>query len=586
MNFLASAIQFHPQLGEMENNIQRLEAAVEQSASSGARLIVTPELATSGYMYKERKNILPFSDTIPGETTDRFHRLCVKWNSYLVLGMPEYDKETGLLYNSAVLIGPEGYIGKYRKTHLWEAEAHWATPGNLGFPVFYTEIGKIAINICMDAVYMESSRIPALNGADILAFPTNSSAQTISMLQGWATLNGMYVVSSNRADEEEGFQMAGASAIWSPYGEKLVEANTSLDGGNEEIIYAVIDPAHYLNPNKERLLRRRPDIYKSLMLHIGPWNYRKSLHPAEVTIHCLSGPAQGELKSLSDFFAYWAAQVTPLREKDKYEGVESLFVLPALSATGFVSHLPYEELVLLSQRFAVEWLPEYQIYAQTLEANLVVSAPECADGNVYLSAWIINSSGEIEHVHRSTHLREEEMQWATPGDDLITVPIKGLGRVGVIFEEEGYYPEVTTSYGIQRADVVALLAGEHSDEEYAPLIKDAFHANGKDRKTLKAVWENLAMSIQAYIAFAAWEKSDGTSTTAVYAVDPYYEKEKTAAARNGTASKKVTTLRNEAWYNQQQWIVSRRVEHYYPLISEGHALAPALSPQEEDDMMA
>ncbi|PTL40143.1 nitrilase-related carbon-nitrogen hydrolase [Alkalicoccus saliphilus] len=582
--FFAAAIQFHPQLEKVENNLQRLEEAVVQAASSGAKFIVTPELAVSGYMYDTRSCILPHTDTIPGTVTDRFHSVCLQWNVYIVLGMPEYDSETGLLYNSAALIGPEGFIGKYRKTHLWEAEAHWATPGNLGFPVYQTELGRIAINICMDAVYMESSRIPALNGADILAFPTNSSAQTISMLQGWATLNGMYIVSANRADEEKGFQMAGASAIWSPYGEKLVEAKTMIDGGYEEIIYGVIDPKHYVNPNRQRLLKRRPELYRDIMLHIGPWNSRKTAKPSEINLKSYTMPRIEGGGTFKQFYDHWEEKLN--RQEKNSERIPALSVLPALSATGSVSNLKYEELIFVGQAFVAEWLPKYQLLAERMNTALIVSAPEYVESKVYLSAWIINAEGKIDAVHRSTHLHEGDGHWAE-GSDLTVVSVPGIGRVAVLFEEEGYFPEVTTACGVKRADIIALLAGEDSDEEYAPLIDERFHLNKESGSTLKAVWENLAMTVQAYTVLAGWQKENGKSITAVYSVDPYYEKEISAVAdEEGVASKRVITLRNDLWYNQQNWIVSRRVEQYYPLVMKNDIQTSMLPAHEESDMMA
>lgn len=583
--FIAAAIQFHPQLGKLQENIQRLEEAVAQAASAGAKFIVTPELAVSGYMYETREEILAFTDTVPGTVTKQLHSLCLHWNIYLVVGMPEYEEETGLLYNSAVLIGPEGLIGKYRKTHLWEAEAHWATPGNLGFPVFSTELGNIAINICMDAVYMESSRIPALHGADILAFPTNSSAQTISMLQGWATLNGMYIVSANRADEEKGFQMAGASAIWSPFGEKINEAKTSLDGGEEEIIYGAVHPEFYQNPNRARLLNRRPELYRNLMLHIGPWNSRKTADAKQINVKSFAGPILplGE-GGLEGYYQYWKGKISSLSLNSRQDNLPTLAVLPALSATGAVDHFSYEEIVLLGQSFAVEWLPKYRQLAFDMKTNLIVSAPECAEGHMYLSAWFIKASGETAEVHRCTHLREET-NW-TPGEKITVITTEELGKVGILFEEEAYFPEMTSSCGIQRVDILALLAETASDEEYPPLIDARFHANEGEKEGLKAVWENLSMSIQAYTAFAGWQTSSAPAA-AVYAVDGYYEKEASVlAGADGIAAKRISTIRSSAWYNQQQWVVSRRVEFYYPLIARIDSPLSIFSTQEEEDMMA
>lgn len=92
----------------------------------------------------------------------------------MVVGIQKKDPISGLVYNSAALIGPNGYIGKYRKNQLNSANNIWETPGNLGFPVFETDIGKIGIIICYDDSQLQSELIPSLRGADILAYPTGS----------------------------------------------------------------------------------------------------------------------------------------------------------------------------------------------------------------------------------------------------------------------------------------------------------------------------------------------------------------------------------------------------------------------------
>src|SRR5690625_1043032 len=117
--FKAACIQFNPILNERDNNIEELLKLVYEAAENGAKLIVTPEMATTGYYYPNRHAIQPFVDTIPGITTARFEEVCRVFNIYVVIGMPEVDTETDIYYNAAALIGPDGYIGKYRKIHLW-----------------------------------------------------------------------------------------------------------------------------------------------------------------------------------------------------------------------------------------------------------------------------------------------------------------------------------------------------------------------------------------------------------------------------------------------------------------------------------
>src|SRR4051794_8660445 len=167
LTWKTACISFNPQLNERGSNIEALSALVEEAAQQGAKFIVTPEMATTGYHYRDREAIRPFVDTIPGQTTAIFSSICCQYNAYIVLSFPEVDPSTDLFYISAALIGPSGWIGTYRKIHLWECEAHWAAPGDLGVSVFETAIGRIAIIICMDSIYFETARLAALQGADI-----------------------------------------------------------------------------------------------------------------------------------------------------------------------------------------------------------------------------------------------------------------------------------------------------------------------------------------------------------------------------------------------------------------------------------
>jgi predicted amidohydrolase len=171
--FMAAAIQFEPTMFAKLANMLELSRLTEEAARHGARLIVLPEMATTGYCWHDRAEIASEVEPIPGPTTDHFHTLAARYECYIVVGMPEVVPATGVYYNSAALIGPTGVIGVYRKTHAFIAEPKWAKDGDLGIPVFETELGRIAITICMDACYPEAHLVPALNGADVICFPTN-----------------------------------------------------------------------------------------------------------------------------------------------------------------------------------------------------------------------------------------------------------------------------------------------------------------------------------------------------------------------------------------------------------------------------
>ncbi len=120
-----------------------------------------------------REEVAPFVEPIPGPTTDRFQVLAEQYGCYIALCLPEVDHATDIYYNGMALIGPEGIVGTYRKIHSYISEPRWARDGDLGMPVWDTPLGRLSALICMDAMYFESARIPALHGADVLLFPTN-----------------------------------------------------------------------------------------------------------------------------------------------------------------------------------------------------------------------------------------------------------------------------------------------------------------------------------------------------------------------------------------------------------------------------
>ena len=168
MPYRAAAIQFEPTLFDKSANLEALLRLTGEAAAGGAKLIVTPEMATTAYCWATRDEVASDVEPVPGPTTRRFAEIAADHDCWIVVGLAEVDLETGVYYNSAVLIGPEGPVGLYRKTHAYISEPKWAKDGDLGLPVFETPIGRIAITICMDACYPETARVPALAGADVI----------------------------------------------------------------------------------------------------------------------------------------------------------------------------------------------------------------------------------------------------------------------------------------------------------------------------------------------------------------------------------------------------------------------------------
>ena len=264
-----AGVQMDVLLGEVEQNLQAILTSLKETASAGAHLTLFPECALSGYCFDSKQEALPFAQPIPGPATDRLTEACRELDCCTVIGMLEVDGEE--LYNSAVLIGPDGVIGKYRKVHLpYLGIDRYTTPGRDPYQVFTAGDLRIGMQICYDASFPEATRCLTILGADLVALPTNwpPGAETTAdyCINSRAVENGIYFMAVNRSGRERGFRFIGRSSIADPIGKTLAKAESP----EPAILYADIDLARARNkryqrvPGKheiDRLADRRPDMY-------------------------------------------------------------------------------------------------------------------------------------------------------------------------------------------------------------------------------------------------------------------------------------------------------------------------------------
>ena len=194
---------------------------------------------------------------------------CAELGCYTIFGM--LDLDAGRIFNAAVLVGPAGVIGTYRKVHLpYLGIDMFTSYGDRPFAVHDAGELRVGMNICYDASFPEAARAMAIQGADLIALPTNwppgSECTAASIINARAIENAVYYIAVNRVGTERGFEFIGKSKIANPSGETLAETRTL----GEEIIYAEIDPArarrkHIIRvPGKheiDRLADRRPEMY-------------------------------------------------------------------------------------------------------------------------------------------------------------------------------------------------------------------------------------------------------------------------------------------------------------------------------------
>lgn len=271
-----ACLQMEPHIGEVQSNVARSVAMIGEAARAGATLVVLPELCNTGYVFNSREEALSLGERVPdGPSCAAWARAASEHAMFIVAGITELEGDK--LYNAAVLIGPQGYIGTYRKNHLWGNENTIFEPGNLGVPVFDIGLGRIACAICYDIWFPEIFRLAALQGADMLCVATNwvpmpeqpghfpMMANILAM--GGAHANSMFVAAADRIGVERGQPFLGNSLIVNHTGWPLA-GPASLD--REEMIVAEVDLADArrnrpLTQFNERLRDRRTDLYAEML---------------------------------------------------------------------------------------------------------------------------------------------------------------------------------------------------------------------------------------------------------------------------------------------------------------------------------
>ncbi len=267
-----ATVQTDPKIAKNEENLNKILSYMRTAAKEGARLIVFPECAVTGYVFSSREEALPFAESIPGVSTNKIAACCRELGVYAVAGLLEKDGDK--CYNVAVLIGPGGLVGKYRKVHLpFLGVDRFIDAGDEPFRVYRTPVGNIGVHICYDCTFPESARFLTLLGADIIVLPTNFPAGRDKLMDYLVNTrsmeNGIHYVAADRVGVERGVKFLGRSKIIRATGTTLAEASRD----KEEIIYAevslvearrkriVIKPGEFeIDPINDR----RPELYGEL----------------------------------------------------------------------------------------------------------------------------------------------------------------------------------------------------------------------------------------------------------------------------------------------------------------------------------
>ncbi|MDQ2828026.1 MAG: hypothetical protein M3Y74_03140 [Chloroflexota bacterium] len=461
--YTAAALQFEPRLGAKRENLARLCALADEAASAGARVIVMPEMAVTGYCWRDRAEVAPLVETVPGPTTDLFIEIARRHGCYIVVGLAERDPMTDLYYNTAALVGPDGVVCVYRKSHAFIAEPRWAAESVNTPPVVATPYGRLGLFICMDADYMEPARLLGVAGCDVALFPTcwlDEKAPSAAWMAR-AYENGMYLVAADRFGCERGVQFSGGSCVLDPDGAVVAMRDTG-----EGIVYGEVDLSRTrtrpFSPGEpdDKLAGRRPAAYAALAQHAYLWNPLQS--------HSLYGERGLDAGSL---LRVGVAQTSAPNGDDRRltldaEGRDALRRLVVAGMGDGVDLLVLPALPLLSRppRAAAEaeevaenidgptahWLCAL---ASDLRAHVVGSLVERDGASYYLTVALVAAGGVVGR-HRALHPSRAANAWATPGDlGLPVFDLPGM-RVGLLYGRDMLLPEPARVLALAGADVI------------------------------------------------------------------------------------------------------------------------------------
>ncbi|MFC0238914.1 nitrilase-related carbon-nitrogen hydrolase [Rhodopseudomonas telluris] len=572
-SYRAATVQFEPTMYEKERNIARLVALCEEAAAGGARLIVTPEMGTTGYCWYDRDEMRPFVETVPGASTDRFQQICEAHHCYIVLGMPEVDSATDLFYNTAVLIGPQGVVGKHRKSHPYIAEPKWAANGDIAHQVFDTELGRIGLLVCMDLHFFETARLEAVAGADVICHISNWLAER-TPAPYWisrAFENSCYVIEANRWGLERTVQFSGGSCVIAPDG----SIAASIDSG-DGVAYAQIDPGTVRKREvlgEQVFAKRRPELYAELMSNSFTWNpgdFFRLYGYQPIPKGKVSEIAVVQFAPADDPSANLATIERHARDL-MARGTPEMIVFPELALTGLTDPAACAE--------ALEGptVTAFTRLAMKLRTYLVAGIAEREGTAVYNTALLAGPEGLVGS-YRKIHLGNADADWATAGDKWKVFDL-AIGRVGLAIGHDALYPEAIRALALRGCDIVACpaaIAGVFTGAHAGTAIPHNYPIpKGADPYHWHA-FRTRSGENNIYLAFAnVVDPGRGfLGASAVFGPDTFAFPRQESAILDGeeSASVRIDTSNLDTPYptnvvRRKDLIVMRLPHHYLPLVT-------------------
>jgi len=438
-----------PYVKQTENK-EKILRLIEQAAKSKPDLIILPECAYPCYFLSSR--IIDNYQTLSAITEQFLSEIseyAKRFQTFIAIGLPEYIKEKNILYNSAFLINDKGLeIGRTRKSFLWHFDNIWFQSDNQ-YPVFNTKIGKIGIFICADGRLPEIVRCLALQGAELLLDLTNlvtnglekklwSNPQIDYMLPTRALENRVWIVAVNKVGiEEKSIQYCGRSSFFSPEGETIAMASSD----REEILTKDIDLSKSHNKEITNTINvfknRKPDRYKALTMPLSELvNHTKEKHK---TSH-IQQPLFAAVIQTKE-----TMNINSYLQKIKY--------FFQLLETQKVNIFSFSQNSMIAENQNDLVLDSLKTLTKGKKVLCTIVLNEHWDNKGYKTIFLLES-GKIIGKYRKTHLQFDEKDKIDASEDDYEVYETNHGRIGMMLDYEGFYPEIARILTLKGAQII------------------------------------------------------------------------------------------------------------------------------------
>ena len=435
---------------ERFENKENILKMIDKAADSHPQLMVLPECVYPAYYISPLivKNSLEFQKSTL-ELIAEVKQRAKLYKCTIALGIVETDPIENILYNSALLINPEGQeISRFRKSYLWHFDSHWFCAGE-EYPVIETEFGKIGMFICSDGRLPEIVRCLSLQGADILLDLTNwvtsgfekenlTNPQVEYMIPTRALENRVWIIAANKVGmEAKSILYCGKSAVFTPDGQIAKIASSC----QEEILFYEIPLEEALDKSIDNQINvindRRPELYSEL---VQPTDTL----PVYSIMKKKTGP-----KNPNPFTA--VVQIEFEDNFKKYLQKIELFINNLLEQEADIIIFP--ECDFIFPENGEEIIYKIKKITKDRKALCAITIVEKADRFYYKSTFLIES-GKLRGKYRKTHLEREEKSLFSPGDLGLPVFKTSYGYIGVMIGYEGIFPEITRILTLKGADLI------------------------------------------------------------------------------------------------------------------------------------